>query len=62
MRFNATEAAGQFALSEEGRSFIERTCGAKVAELPGFELILETKSVAGTPLKQTVVASRCGGK
>jgi hypothetical protein len=58
---DATEAAGQFALSQTGLDQVQRLCGAPAEKLSGFELILETKSLAGTPLRRTVVASRCGG-
>lgn len=56
---DATEAAGQFALSEAGVEEVERACGESVGKLSGFEVILETKSMAGAPMKQRVVASRC---
>jgi hypothetical protein len=58
---DATEAAGQFALSQAGLDQVQRLCGAPVEKLSGFELILETKSLAGTPVTRTIVASRCGG-
>lgn len=57
---NATEAAGQYALSETGEKEILQTCGAPPSRLSGFELILETKSLAGTPVSRKIVASRCG--
>ncbi len=44
---DATEAAGQFALSQAGLNEISRRCGKPADRLSGFEVILGTKSVAG---------------
>ena len=55
----ATEAAGQFALSQTGLDEVHRACGVTADRLTGFELILETRALAGSPVKRTVVASRC---
>jgi hypothetical protein len=59
---DATEAAGQFALSQTGVDQVTQLCGPPVEKLAGFELILETKSVAGADLIHHVVASRCGNQ
>jgi hypothetical protein len=56
---DATEAAGQFALSQTGVDQVRQLCGVSVEKLAGFELILETKSLAGADLIHHVVASRC---
>jgi hypothetical protein len=56
---DATEAAGQFALSQTGVDQLRRLCGVPVEKLAGFELILATQSLAGAPLSQHVVAGRC---
>jgi hypothetical protein len=53
------EAATQFALSQTGVDRVRQICGSPVEKLAGFELILETKSVAGADLTRHVVASRC---
>jgi hypothetical protein len=56
----ATEAAYQFALSQTGLDQVQRLCGVPLSKLSDFELILETKSLAGAPVTRTIVASRCG--
>lgn len=54
-----TEAASQFAQSQDGLDKGQKLCGIPIDRLEGFEVILETKALAGTPVARTVVASRC---
>jgi hypothetical protein len=56
---DATEAAGQFALSQAGLNEISRRCGKPADRLSGFEVILGTKSVGGAHLTHNILASRC---
>lgn len=55
----ATEAASQFAFSQNGVDTVQKLCGAPLERLEGFEVLLETKALAGTAVTRTVVASRC---
>ncbi|HLH18680.1 MAG TPA: hypothetical protein VKX45_15780 [Bryobacteraceae bacterium] len=59
---DATEAAGQFALSDAGVSQVSALCGAPAERLGAFEVILETKALAGTPMTRSIVAGRCGSQ
>lgn len=52
----ATEAAGEFLLSEESLSKFENML--HVTQLPYFELLLKTSAVRGTPISTTIVAYR----
>ena len=58
----ATEAAIQFALSPGGLDKVRAVCGTPVEKLDSFELLLEIKSLVGTPVVRTVVAGRCNGQ
>lgn len=52
----ATEAAGDFLLSEDQLSTFQRTLHLK--KFPYFEVLLKTSQVRGTPLSTTLVAYR----
>jgi len=52
----ATEAAGDFLLSEEQLSSFQKTLHVK--KFPYFEVLLKTSQVKGTPLSTTLVAYR----
>ena len=52
----ATEAAGDFLLSEDELSSFQKTLHA--AKFPYFEVLLKTSQVRGTPLSTTLVAYR----
>lgn len=52
----ATEAAGEFLLSEDSLSKFEQML--HVTQLPYFELLLKTSAVRGTPISTTIEAYR----
>jgi hypothetical protein len=52
----ATEAGGDFLLSEDEFSGFEKTLGE--SEMPYFEVLLKTSQVRGTPITASVVAYR----
>jgi hypothetical protein len=51
-----TEAGGEFLLSEEKMSGLQKTLG--VTKFPYFELLLKTSWVKGTPIDSSIVAYR----
>ena len=54
----ATEAAGEFAMSEEFSKTLAKISGLSLQNIPHFEMLLKTTSMAGAPHKKSVVAWR----
>lgn len=55
----ATEAAGEFSMSNDFPQFLAKTFGASTARnLPYFEILLKTAAISGAPHKADVVAWR----